>query len=138
MNRLLMACVLVAVPHPAPAQSKDLDVVAERARGAWFSHDPASLIADSRRLLVQLPGANPSVALGPAQAAALLSDFMAPAQEVETGVRAAKEVEPGRGYVELQRQYRVSGTQNVRVQVLLLGYRLEESGWSLVEIRVVS
>jgi hypothetical protein len=112
-------------------------VVAERARGAWFGHDPAALIANSPRLLIQLPGTDPSVALGPAQAAALLSDFMAPAQEVETGVRAAREVEPGRGYVELQRQYRVSGTQNVRVQVLLLGYRLEASGWSLVEIRVV-
>jgi hypothetical protein len=137
VHRLLIACFLVGVPHPVAAQSKDLDVVAEQARAAWFGHDPASLIADSRRVVIQLPGANPSVALGPAQAAALLSDFMAPAQEVETGVRAAREVEPGRGYVELQRQYRVSGTQNVRIQVLLLGYRLEESGWSLIEIRVV-
>jgi hypothetical protein len=119
------------------AQTKDLDTAAERAREAWFAHDPGSLVANSPRLLIQLPGADPSVALGPAQAAALLSDFMAPAQEVETGVRAAREVEPGRGYVELQRQYRVAGTQNVRIQILLLGYRLEASGWSLVEIRVV-
>jgi hypothetical protein len=137
VHRLLIFCVLVGAPHLAGAQTKDLDVVAERARGAWFGHDPASLIANSPRLLIQLPGTDPSVALGPAQAAALLSDFMAPAEEVETAVRAAREVEPGRGYVELQRQYRVSGTQNVRVQVLLLGYRLEASGWSLVEIRVV-
>jgi hypothetical protein len=137
VHRLLIACMLVGTPHLAVAQTKDLDVVAEGARGAWFGHNPAALIASSPRLLIQLPGTDPSVALGPAQAAALLRDFMAPAQEVETGVRAAREVEPGRGYVELQRQYRVSGTQNVRVQVLLLGYRLEESGWMLVEIRVV-
>jgi hypothetical protein len=52
-------------------------------------------------------------------------------------VRAAREVGPGRGYVELQRLYRVTGTQNVRVQVLLLGYRLDKTGWSLVELRVV-
>jgi hypothetical protein len=77
------------------------------------------------------------VALGPAQAAALLADFVAPAQEVETVLRAAREIEPGRGYVELQRQYRVAGTQNVRVQILLLAYRLEETGWTLVEFRVV-
>ena len=38
-------------------------------------------------------------------------------------VRAAREVEPGRGYVELQRRYRVAGTQDVRTQSLLLGYR---------------
>jgi hypothetical protein len=137
VHRLLIVSVMLASPQLAMAQTKDLDVIAERARGAWFSHNPAALIAHSPRLLIQLPGTDPSAALGPDQAAALLSDFMAAAQEVETGVRAAREVEPGRGYVELQRQYRVSGTQNVRVQVLLLGYRLEESGWRLVEIRVV-
>ena len=74
---------------------------------------------------------------GPAQAAALLADFLASAQEVETVVRAAREVEPGRGYVELQRRYRVAGTQDVRTQSLLLGYRLTRTGWSLVELRVV-
>ena len=79
-------------------------------------------------VLIQLPGADPSVALGPAQAAALLADFLAPAQEVEVVVRAARQVETGRGYVELQRRYRVSGTQDVRSQVLLLGYRLGPSG----------
>jgi hypothetical protein len=58
-------------------------------------------------------------------------------QEVETTVRAAREVEPGRGYVELQRRYRITGTQEVRTQSLLLGYRLARTGWSLVELRVV-
>jgi len=138
VRQFVICWALLWMGHPAMAQTKDLDAAAERARGAWFAHDPGTLVANSPRVLIQLPGADPSVALGPAQAAALLSDFMAPAQEVETGVRAAREVEPGRGYVELQRQYRVAGTQNVRVQILLLGYRLEESGWSLVEIRVVS
>ena len=79
------------------------------ARAAWFDHDASGLVADSPRLLVQLPGTDPSAALGPAQAAALLADFLASAQEVETMVRAAREVEPGRGYVELLRRYRVSG-----------------------------
>jgi hypothetical protein len=86
---------------------------------------------------VQLPGADPSVALGPEQAAALLQDFLATGQEVETVVRAAREVEPGRGYVELVRHYRVAGTQEVRTQSLLLGYRLARQGWMLVELRVV-
>jgi hypothetical protein len=95
-------------------------------------------VADSPRLLVQLPGADPSAALGPEQAAALLADFLASAQEVETVIRAARETEPGRGYVELQRSYRIAGTQEVRVQGLLLGYRKTRTGWSLVELRVVS
>jgi hypothetical protein len=137
VHRLLIAYALVGIPAASMAQGPDLGAAAERARQAWFSHDAATLVATSPRLLIQLPGADPSVALGPAQAAALLADFVAPAQEVETVVRAAREVEPGRGYVELQRQYRVAGTQNVQVQILLLGYRLDETGWTLVEFRVV-
>jgi len=77
------------------------------------------------------------VALGPDQAAALLSNFLSNGQEVETVVRAAREVAPSQGYVELQRKYRVVGTQNVRTQVLLLGYRRSQGGWTLVEFRAV-
>jgi hypothetical protein len=137
MRSLLMAVALMLVGITGQAQQRQLSQAAEHARRAWRAHDAAALVAGSPRLLIQLPGADPSVALGPAQATALLSDFLAAAQEVETVVRAAREVEPGRGYVELQRRYRVSGTQEVRVQSLLLGYRLLKSGWSLVELRVV-
>lgn len=137
MNRLMTTLALLAFPAVAAAQDNGLQTAAERARLAWATHNPSALVANSPRLVVQLPGADPSVALGPAQAAALLADFLASAQEVETTIRAAREVEPGRGYVEIQRRYRVTGTQYVRHQVLLLGYRLERSGWSLVELRVV-
>ena len=133
----MIALALAFVPATGHAQESGLDQAAAGARQAWLAHDPAALIAASPRLLIQLPGADPSVALGPAQAAALLVDFLAPAQEVELVVRAAREVEPGRGYVELLRRYRVSGTQDVRAQVLLLGYRLERGRWTLVELRVV-
>lgn len=137
MHRFLMVLALALMPTAGRAQKSGLDQVAEHARGAWLAHDPAALMGASPRLLIQLPGADPSVALGPAQAAALLADFLAPAQEVEVLVRAAREVEPGRGYVELQRRYRVTGTQDIRSQILLLGYRLSPGGWSLVEFRVV-
>lgn len=138
MHRLLILLALL-VPLPVRAQQADagLGAAAEQARSAWFAHDAAALVADSPRLLVQLPGADPSAALGPEQAAALLTDFLASAQEVEIVVRAARETEPGRGYVELQRRYRITGTQEVRVQGLLLGYRKGRTGWSLVELRVV-
>jgi hypothetical protein len=138
VRQIVMAVVLAVLLAAAIAQGSDLDEAAERARQAWFAHDPAALVAESPRLLIQLPGAEPSVALGPDQAAALLSSFVASGQEVETVVRAAREVGARRGYVELQRKYRVAGTQNVRVQVLLLGYRRSQAGWTLVEFRVVS
>ena len=137
MRALLMLVGMLLSSVPARGQERELERAAEQARRAWFAHDAAGLVARSPRLLVQLPGADPSAALGPEQAAALLSDFLATAQEVEVEVRAAREVEPGRGYVELQRRYRVAGTQEIRVQSLLLGYRLSRVGWSLVELRVV-
>ncbi len=122
-------------PAP-PAQAPDLDREAERARQAWFGHDAAGLVAGSPRIVVRLPGADPSGALGQAQSAALIRDYLASAQEVEVVVRSARETEPGRGYVELQRRYRVAGTQDVRSQTLLLGYRMDGGGWILVELRV--
>lgn len=138
MHRLLILLAWLA-PLPVRAQQAEggLESAAKLARSAWFAHDAAALVADSPRLLVQLPGADPSAALGPEQAAALLRDFFSSAQEVETVVRAARETEPGRGYVELQRRYRISGTQEIRVQGLLLGYRKTRTGWRLVELRVV-
>jgi hypothetical protein len=139
VRRLLSVLLLCLAGAPARAQQAPdgLDAAAAQARSAWLTHDAAGLVADSPRLQVQLPGADPSAALGQEQAAALLADFLASAQEVAIVVRAAREVEPGRGYVEMQRQYQVSGTQEVRTQSLLLGYRLARSGWSLVELRVV-
>jgi hypothetical protein len=129
--------LLVPLPLRAQQGDSELAAAAQQARQAWHAHDAAALVAGSPRLLIQLPGADPSAALGPEQAAALLTDFFASAQEVETLVRAARETEPGRGYVELQRRYRIAGTQEVRVQGLLLGYRRTRTGWSLVELRVV-
>ena len=137
MRHIVMAMVLAAAPTAGNAQGNELDQAAEKARQAWFAHNTAALVAESPRLLIQLPGAEPSVALGPDQAAALLSNFLSNGQEVETVVRAAREVAPSQGYVELQRKYRVVGTQNVRTQVLLLGYRRSQGGWTLVEFRAV-
>jgi hypothetical protein len=137
VRAFLTAILLALVGLPAMAQTAGLPEAAEQARRAWSAHDVTGLVANSPRLVVQLPGADPSAALGREQAAALLRDFLSSAQEVETVVRAAREVEPGRGYVELQRRYRVAGTQQVRVQSLLLGYRQARTGWMLVELRVV-
>jgi hypothetical protein len=136
LRAFLIALVLLVAPRFAAAQAI-LSDAAEEARQAWFNHEPNAMVADAPRLLVQLPGADPSIALGPAQASALLADFMRQGEEVETVVRAAREVEPGRGYVELQRRYRIAGTQDVRTQSLLLGYRLQRSQWRLVELRIV-
>ena len=137
MHKVLILLAATVLPVTGAAQNDGLQEAAERARHAWLTHNSTALVADSPRLVVQLPGADPSVALGPAQAAALLRDFVASAQEVETSIRAARKVGDESGYVELQRKYRVSGTQDVLEQVLLLSYRRVSKGWLLVEFRVV-
>lgn len=138
MMRWLLALVLVTVaPAASWAQSDSLEVAAAAARRAWSAQDPVALLADSPRIVVQLPGADPSQALGRDQAAALLRDYFGRNEEVAVVLRSAREVEAGRGYVELAREYRVAGTQEVRGQTLLLSYRLGRQGWVLTEIRVV-
>ena len=62
MHRFLMALALLIPASSAGAQDRDSGLVAaaEQARSAWFAHDAAGLVADSPRLLIQLPGADPS------------------------------------------------------------------------------
>jgi hypothetical protein len=98
--------------------------------------EPAVLIGRSPRLLVQLPGAEPSAAVDRAQAVALLEGFLRGTEGVETAVRAARAVSPERGYVELIRRFRVLGTADIQRQTVLLSYRLQGQGWLLVELRV--
>ncbi len=118
-------------------QDTSLAGAAESLRGAWARHDEVALLATARRLVVQLPGAEPSSALEREQARALLREFLASGEEEATLLRAARATGERRGYVELQRRYRVRGTQAVRVQSVLLSLVRGEGGWELVELRVI-
>ena len=45
-------------------EGENLISQAEHARRAWYAHDAGALVANSPRLVVRLPGADPSGALG--------------------------------------------------------------------------
>jgi hypothetical protein len=125
-------------PVPGPeVQGSGLAAAAARAQEAWVRHDAAGIVASTPKVLVQLPGAEPAAALDPAQAAALLGDYIAPADELSLRVAQVREIPPDRGYVELQRRFRVRGTQEVRTQSLLFGWRRAPAGWQLAELRIV-
>lgn len=126
-----------AVPAQDSGHQEELARAAAKVSRAWLGHDAASIVAESPQLILQLPGADPSAALGPQQAAALLSDFFAAAREVDVTVRSVREIEPGQGFAELARRYQVNGTQDVRDQSLFLGYRRERQQWILIELRVI-
>ena len=110
--------------------------VAEQARASWERQDTRELVARSPQLVIQLPGADPSAPVEREQASKLLRDFFERAEEVETLLHDAQELDNGWGLVEFRRRYRVKGTQDVREQLLLLSYRRSGRSWTLVELRV--
>ncbi|HYT72989.1 MAG TPA: hypothetical protein VEK78_16495 [Gemmatimonadales bacterium] len=119
---------------PLVAQSS-LPEAAERARAAWLAHNPEALVGQSGSLVLQIPGADPSSPLERPQAAELLRRHWRSAVERWLTVGAVREVEPGEGYVELERRYVVSGTSDERRETVFLGFRKAGGRWLLTELR---
>jgi hypothetical protein len=130
----LSLSALVLLPIPGQGQATLSDAAA-RATQAWAAHDPQALVGQSSNLVLQIPGADPSSPLGRPQAIELLRRYFRPAEERGLDVTAIREVEPGRGFVELTRRYVVAGTTELRHETLFLGYRLIGDEWRLVELR---
>jgi hypothetical protein len=111
---------------------------AARAKDAWLAHDPLGLVGQSSTIVLQIPGADPSSAVGRAQAIELLRRYLRMAEERGLDITAIREVEPGRGFVELTRRYVVAGTSELRRETLFLGFRLtvgDPREWRLAELR---
>src|SRR6266571_1689106 len=107
-----------------------------RARqAAGPAHDPQALVGQSASIVLQIPGADPSSPLGRAQAVELLRRYLRPVEERGLDVTVIREVEPGRGFVELTRRYVVAGTTELRHETLFLGFRLQGARWALTELR---
>jgi hypothetical protein len=135
MNQTLcVGATLLAMALPAAAQSA-LPEAAERAKQAWLAHDPQALVGQSSNLVLQIPGADPSSPLGRAQAVELLRRYLRPVEERGLDVAVIREVEPGKGFVELARRYVVAGTTELRRETLFLGFRLQGGRWVLAELR---
>lgn len=129
--------LLAVLPFAAYGQST-LGAAAEQAKQAWLAHDPAALVGQSSSIVLQIPGADASSALGRAQAIELLRRYLRMAEERGLDVTAIREVEPGKGFVELTRRYVVAGTTELRRETLFLGFRLGPGNareWRLAELR---
>jgi hypothetical protein len=118
-------------------QSDSLLVAAQRAGAQWLRHDFGALVGTGEAIMVHLPGAEPSSALRPSQAAALLQTFANGDRELEVTVLVARKVDPDRAYVEAQRVYQVAGTGVRRTQALYFGFRRVGTSYRLVEIRAL-
>jgi len=141
--RRILAAAALAVGLAAErltAQAADADsllAAARRAARAWRLHDFDGLLAGATAVRVLLPGAEPSSALRVAQVAELLRTFTESAEELEVEVQVARAVDADRAYVEIQRVFRVRGTEARRAQTLYLGLRRVGATYRASEVRVV-
>jgi len=108
---------------------------AERVRQAWLVHDVQAVVGQSSSVVLQIPGADPSAPVERAQAIELLRRHLRAGAERGLIVSAVREVEPGRGYAELDRRYVVAGTSDERRETIFLGFRRPGQEWMLVELR---
>jgi hypothetical protein len=118
---------------------QELATVAEQIRRSWADQRADAVIGQAAGVLIQLPGQRASAGVGRDQAIRLLGGVFRRTEEVATRVVSSREVGPGQGYVELERRYRLSGTDEERTQRVLLAFRRGPDGgrWGLVELRVV-
>lgn len=128
-------CALALLLPAAGSAQATLSDAAARAKSAWVAHDPLALVGSSSNLVLQIPGADPSSPVDRPQAMELLRRYFRPVEERGLDVTAIREVEPGKGFVELARRYVVTGTTELRHETLFLGYRLMDREWRLVELR---
>lgn len=131
-----MALLVTLAASAAPAQSASLERTAASARDAWFGHEVNRLLHGSDSVLVQLPGASPAGPVPRDQAVTLLRNFFRTSEEVQTDLGRVRKSGNDRALVEILRQYRVSGTMEVRRHSALLGYSLVKDSWKLVEVRI--
>jgi hypothetical protein len=131
----LLRVVWVLLIGGSLAGQGGLDQAAARARSAWLAHDPAALLAGSPGVTLEIPGADPSSAIGRDQASELLGRYLRTSEERSVDVRAAREMAEGQGYVELERRFIVAGTSEERHETVFLGLRRRSDQWVVVELR---
>ena len=133
--RIAVALVLSPFVSGRGVAQGSLAEVAERVRQAWLVHDVQGVVGQSSSVVLQIPGADPSAPVDRAQAIELLRRHLRAGAERGLRVSAVREVEPGRGYAELDRRYVVAGTSDERRETIFLGFRKPGREWMLSELR---
>jgi hypothetical protein len=131
---VLLLGLALAGARAAPAQGS-LAEAAERTRQALRAHDAPAVVGQSTSVVLQIPGADPSAPVDGAQAIELVRRYLQATGERSLRVRAVQELEPGRGYAELEREYVVAGTADVRRETIFLGFRKTGDNWLLTELK---
>ena len=134
-RRIAVALVMTPFFASGGIAQGSLAEAAERVRQAWLGHDMQAVVGQSPSVVLQIPGADPSAPVDRAQAVELLRRHLRAGVERTLRVSAVREVEPGRGYAELDRRYVVAGTKDERRETIFLGFRKPGAEWVLTELR---
>jgi len=140
MLRPIAVALLLTVLEAGGARAQaggggSLAEAAERVRQAWLAHNVEAIVGQGSSVVLQIPGADPSAPVDRAQALELLRRHLRGGTERRLTVSAVREVEPERGYAELERRYVVAGTSDERRETLFLGFRKSGDDWVLTELR---
>ena len=132
---IAMAVVVSPLVTGAGLAQGSLAEAGERVRQGWLAHNVQAVVGRSASVVLQIPGADPSAPVDRAQAMELLRRHLRAGVERALSVSAVREVEPGRGYAELDRRYVVAGTSDERRETIFLGFRKLGREWLLAELR---
>ena len=135
---MIIAYVLLMLASASARQASTLSPAAAAVQRAWLAHDAQAIVEHSPNLVLQIPGADPSSPMGRAQAAELLRRYFTGRQERRLDISSIRELEADKGFVELERRYVVTGTDDERHETLFLGFRRQQGQWLLLELRSVT
>jgi len=130
-----MAAAWLCAAVPASAQDT-LEVAVAAAADAWTRHRVRDLVEGSDTVRLRIPGLAASSAVRPGQAARLLEEYLAGAEELGFALRGIRSVAADHAYAEFGRRFQVRGTTEVREETVFLGYRLLAGKWRLREVRI--
>jgi hypothetical protein len=108
----------------------------DRLRASWVRQDAAGVLEGAPRVVVQLPGEAATAPLGAEQASRALARLFVDATEVGLEVKTVRRVSGETVYAEMNRQFRVRGSEGTVEQQVFAAFRLEDGRWRLTELRI--
>ena len=133
---LLVAAAWLPVPEPVAGQQATLETAVASAADAWMRHRVRDLVEGSDTVRLRIPGLAASSAVRAGQAARLLGEYVAEAEELAFALRGIRHVAADHAYAEFGRRFQVRGTSDVREETVFLGYRQIGGVWRLREVRI--
>jgi hypothetical protein len=115
---------------------QDVTQTIDRVRASWLRQDAVGVLEGATRVVVQLPGEAATAPLGAEQASRALARLFVDATEDGLEVKTVRRVSGETVYAEMNRRFRVRGSEGTVEQQVFAAFRLEDGRWRLAELRI--